>query len=245
MVALGAACPFRTHVAKSGRAERLPHADSVDGMGAGRLWSTAGRSGPRATVGEYSPDWAPPTVDKTALILDLPAELGVHFGLSLAGQGFRPVPLYNGCPGPSELIDHTSLLRTSNAGAEYLSNLALPADAPPVFLLDSRPNSLPRALTPGMLDNRWKVYPDDLPPAQLLHSRGISRVLLVQRDQVAPHDDLALILRIWDSGGVLLEVKYLSVVGPPHRLHLLALTRFRLWLHSLQSKLGPQSGPAR
>jgi hypothetical protein len=177
------------------------------------------------------------------MVLDLSAELGVHVGLALAGQGYRPIPLYNGCPGPSELIDHTSLLRALTAGADYLANLSLPADAPPVFLLDWRRNILSRDLTPGMLDNRWKVYPDDLPSAQILLSRGISHVLLVQRDTFAPHDDLASILRLWDRGGVTLEVKYLSVVGPAQRLHLPALTRFRLWLHSLQSKLGPQRGP--
>jgi hypothetical protein len=206
----------------------------------GALPAAAGAEQPPANI---PLDWAPLAANRTGLVLDLPAELGVHFGLALAGQGYRPVPLYNGCPGPGELIDHTSLLRALQAGAKYLANLSLPADAPPVFLLDWRRSSLPRLLTPGMLDNRWKVYPDDLPSARILLSRGISRILLVQRVEIAPQEDLLSILRHWDRDGVMLEVKYLSVPGPPHRLHMPALTRFRLWLHSLLSKLGPKRGP--
>src|SRR5437870_2034209 len=55
--------------------------------------------------------WAPPPAENAALILDLPEAEAVHLGLALAGRGYRPVPLYNGCTGPSELIDQGPILR--------------------------------------------------------------------------------------------------------------------------------------
>jgi hypothetical protein len=45
--------------------------------------------------------WAPGADKGTAIILDLPGPNGVWAGLGLAGLGYRPVPLYNACPGPS------------------------------------------------------------------------------------------------------------------------------------------------
>src|SRR5262249_55269600 len=133
--------------------------------------------------------WAPPPAQNAVLILDLPGAEGVHLGLALAGRGYRPVPLFNGCTGPSELPHQGPILRALRDGAVFLAARTLPGDAPPAFLLDSRRQSLPRPLRPGMLDNRWQVLPEDFPSAQLLDQRGVSRVAWVGRGK--PQDDLA------------------------------------------------------
>jgi hypothetical protein len=188
-------------------------------------------------------DWAPPAVERVALIVDLRAEVGVHFGLALAGKGYRPVPLYNGCPGPNELIDQGPIIRALRAGADYLAALPLADHAPPAFLLDWRRNSLPCPLQPGMFDNRWKVYPDDLPSARWLHERGISQVLLIQRERVKLQSDLSPILRYWHDAGIRLESKYLSVPGPPGPLHVPPVPAIGRWLYTVLSAVGLQRGP--
>jgi hypothetical protein len=135
-------------------------------------------------------DWAPPPEQNVVLVVDLPGADGVHLGLALAGYGYRPVPLYNGCTGPSELLDQGPILRALRDGAVFLAAHALPDQAPPAFLLDSRRQSLPRPLRPGMLDNRWKVFAEDFPSAELLKQRGVSRAVWI--GQGNPQDDLAL-----------------------------------------------------
>ena len=152
------------------------------------------------------------------------------------------MPLYNGCSGPSELIDQGLIVRALRAGAPQLSAHSLPADAPPVFLLDWLRASQPRPLRTGMLDNRWRVLLEDLPSEKILHRRGISRVVLVQRQQIAPHDDLAVILRCWQEARIPLEVKYLSVPGPPRPLIVPSIPWYRRLWHRLLSKRGPQDG---
>src|SRR5262245_50742477 len=122
-------------------------------------------------------DWAPPPVQNAVLAVDLPGAEGVHLGLALAGHGYRPVPLYNGCTGPSELLDQGPILRALRDGAAFLAARVLAPDAPPAFLLDSRRQSLPCPLRPGMLDNRWRVFPEDFPSPQLLQERRVSRVI--------------------------------------------------------------------
>jgi hypothetical protein len=186
-------------------------------------------------------DWAPPPAQNAALILDLPGSEGVHLALALAGQGYRPVPMYNGCTGPSELLDQGPILRALRDGADFLTARALPNDAPPAFLLDSRRQSLTRPLRTGMLDNRWQVYPEDFPSAQLLAERGVSRVIWVGHDKVKY--DLARVLRAWQQAQITLEAKDLAVTGPPCRLIVPPIPWWqRLWDH-LRSKFGLKGRP--
>jgi hypothetical protein len=186
-------------------------------------------------------DWVPPPVQNAALILDLPGAEGVYLGLALAGQGYRPVPLYNGCTGPSELLDQGPILRALRDGAVFLAACALSSDAPPAFLLDSRRQSLPRPLRPGMLDNRWRVFAEDFPSAQLLAQRGVSRVIWIGYDK--PQEDLAGVLRVWQEARIALEAKDLAIAGPPHRLIMPPTPWWRRWWDRLRSQLGLQGRP--
>jgi hypothetical protein len=186
-------------------------------------------------------DWAPPPVPKAVLILDLPGAEGVQLGLALAGRGYRPVPLYNGCTGPSELLDQGPILRALRDGADFLAARALPSDAPPAFLLDARRQSLPRPLRSGMLDNRWQVFPEDLPSAQSLEQRGVSRVIWVGYGK--PQEDLARVLRAWQEARIALEAKDLAIAGPPHPLIVPPTSWWRRLWNRLRSQLGLQGRP--
>jgi hypothetical protein len=186
-------------------------------------------------------EWAPPVVENAALLVDLPGAEGVVLGLALARFGYRPVPLYNGCTGPSELLDQGPILRALRDGAEFLAARSLPSDAPPAFLLDSRRQSLPRPLRPGMLDNRWQVFPEDFPAAPMLAQHGVSRVIWIGYGK--PLEDLARVLRVWQEAQIALEAKDPARPGLPHRLTVPPTTWWSLWWNRLRSRLGIQSRP--
>jgi hypothetical protein len=144
-------------------------------------------------------NWAPPARD-TAIILDLPGPMAIWFGIALGERGYRPVPLYNGVPGPSALIDvnpiRMALHEVEGPLTDFLTRL--PADAPPAFLLDAH-RSAGAFAGPGLFDNRWCVFPQDFPSANLLLSRGIQKALLVQYDSTTPKSDLSHVLLRWQQ----------------------------------------------
>jgi hypothetical protein len=149
--------------------------------------------------------WAPARAECMALVLDLPREEAVHLGLALATRhGYRPVPLYNAATGrrPSELIVQFPIQCALRDGAAILTSLSLPMDAPPAFLLDSQRQGLPRTLLPGMLDNRWKVYPEDFPSGEKLQERSITQVMVVHAGKLDPLFDLVRVLRYWQEAGI-------------------------------------------
>jgi hypothetical protein len=172
--------------------------------------------------------WPPPPGEKVALVLDLPGAEGVLTGVALAGRGYRPVPLYNAVPLPSdallegfltvrpaEAVDVQPILRALRKGAEQLAQLKLPPDAPPVFLLDAHRHGDGRKMTVGQFDNRSISFTTDFPSANFLASRGIQRVLLAQKNTSEPASDLAHSLRRWQDGGLKLERLRLDLPSRP------------------------------
>jgi hypothetical protein len=169
-------------------------------------------------------DWVPPATERYALVLDLPGDEGVWVGASLALRGYQPVPLYNAIPQPINAIPqpiHPALISISrlsieavnvlpildalHGAAPQLSGIPVPPDAPPAFLLDANRLGGGTGPTDDMFDNRSVCFTTDFPSANFLLSKGIRRVLLVQRDRLEPHDDLAQVLRRWQDGGLRLE----------------------------------------
>ena len=144
--------------------------------------------------------WAPNAAYDTAIIVDMPGRSSAEEGLALAQQGYRPVPLYNGVCGPplsTMIVDVNPIMAVLRSGADVLQHLALRSDAPPAFLLDSdRMSGIGKA--PGMYDNRWHVFPQDMPSASFLIKQGIKRVI-VRSDYIK--DDLShVLLRYQDEG---------------------------------------------
>jgi len=129
----------------------------------------------------------------TMIIVDLPGKLGVEEGLGLAALGYQPVPLYNGVAGPMNtpmLVDVKEIVEALFSAAGVLRNLPVSDSAPPAFLLDSNRMNVAMRI-PGYYDNRWCIFPQDMPSADFLLKRRIQEVI-VRADRI--QDDLAHIL---------------------------------------------------
>jgi hypothetical protein len=188
--------------------------------------------------------WAPNQSDRAVLVIDLRGQESLCVGLVLAGRGYRPVPLYNVCTGPDEVIIMDGIINRLIKGTHYLESLALPLDAPPTFLLDARRMSPSDPVRPGSFDNRWKVFPQDFPSARLLADRGFERVLLIQRGRGQPQEDLAHVLRRWQEAGLVIECLDRDSPGPPVRLTVEQPPWYREIWYRLQAVLGLRRGTA-
>ena len=146
----------------------------------------------------------------TVIIVDLPDKEGVEEGLALARLGWRPVPLYNGVnpkPGfagigvidtqPFAVLEMQDLETALYQGGKLLQTIEIPLDAPPAFLLDSR-RMYETGKLPGYYDNRWCVFPQDMPSADYLLKNNIKNII-VRSGRIT--DDLShILLRYRDRG---------------------------------------------
>jgi len=160
-----------------------------------------------------------------AIILDLPAEAGVLEGMALAHIGYRPIPLYNGVFMPDGFFSMSAvqvgeIVKALWAFAPKLSKLRLEHDAPPAFLLDSNRMHAFHG-RPGDYDNRWNVFPQDMPSASYMKGKGISSVVV--RTQTI-QDDLAHILYRYQSQGISIAI---SDGAKPKQLTLSKPSKFK------------------
>ena len=151
----------------------------------------------------------------TAVVVDLPGMRAVRYGLLLAENGFRPVPLFNALPGPSVSTAQPAVLvwpivDALTRGASKLMTIDLPIEAPPAFLLDANRRYGLASLNPGDFDNRSVSLSTDFPSAVFLHARGIQSVVLIQQQGSAPQEDLAHTLRRWQEAGIKLFVRTIA-----------------------------------
>jgi hypothetical protein len=144
--------------------------------------------------------WTPPRPADLALVLDLPGPQALALALDCAARGWRPVPLFNSCRGRAALVDNEPLVAGLEDGQRVLAGLALRDDAPPAFVLDAR--RLDGVPASSSFDNRWIVFPQDLPSAARLAACRIARVLLVQTGRREPRNDLAHVLLRWQQAGI-------------------------------------------
>lgn len=157
--------------------------------------------GPGAPLDIPRPDWMPRAEPAVAIVVDLPGAEGVREGLALARAGYRPVPLYNGVRGPgATLVAVEEVEDALRGGAELLARLKLPPDAPPAFLLDAN-RMRSSGKRPGLYDNRWCVFPQDMPSAAFLSRQGV-RGVLVRANTLA--DDLRHVLHRYAEHGLAL-----------------------------------------
>lgn len=182
---------------------------------------------------EMNLSWVPAAARQTAIVVDLPGELSTNLGLALALRGYRPVPLYNSAPGPNALVAVGGIQRLLFSTAPQLQNLALPPDAPPVFLLDSlRIGHV--SLSPGRFDNRWMIFPEDFPSANFLLGHGFGCVLLVQDFVGQPQRDLAHILLRWQQSRLSILVYGFKSGGALEPMTITRPNHFRkIWYRAL------------
>ncbi|WOO37273.1 hypothetical protein R2R35_01910 [Anaerocolumna sp. AGMB13020] len=165
-------------------------------------------------------EWISEAAKDTMIILDLPAGEGVETSLALAQLGYRPVPLYNGVYGPNNsdmIVKVEHLVSALYRGAEILSTLQLEATAPPVFMLDSN-RMEGSGKKPGKYDNRWCVFPQDMPSASYVKENGIRKVI-VRGDEIK--NDLSHILKRYQEQNIKVylsrdnaDIKEINVVKP-------------------------------
>jgi hypothetical protein len=159
---------------------------------------------------------------RAALILDMEGDASVNAGLQAAKSGYRPVPLFNACPAPANdefplrtTVEVSAIHRALVSEAVLLSQLHIPADAPPAFLLDSQRAVERIAARPGVFDNRSVVFESDFPSAQTLLRNGITRVRIVHRG-TGVGADLLHSLAAWKKAGIAIDCTDIS--GEPIRL---------------------------
>lgn len=180
--------------------------------------------------------WAPAPDSGSAIVLDLPGAGAVWFGMALSQRGFRPVPLYNGVRGPDtwSLVDVDPIILALHQAEAALSALRLPKDAPPVFLLDSQRLAGGSEAGPGRFDNRWWVFPQDFPSANLLLSRGIRSVVLGRHASQDPQKDLAHVLLRWQEAGIGILACDVNAGLQPQPIQVSRPANFRaLWYRAL------------
>ncbi len=136
----------------------------------------------------------------TAIIVDMPSVSSIEKSLALAKLGYRPVPLYNGVQGvkrTSMIVDVYDLANGLYAGAEELLDMPIPVDAPPVFMLDAnRMKGIGKQ--PGKFDNRWSIFPQDMPSANFMHKKGIHSVIV--RTETLQNDLTHILMRYQEKG---------------------------------------------
>ena len=145
-------------------------------------------------------NWISAANKNTMIIVDLPGISGVYESLALARLGYRPVPLYNGVDGPSgsfEIINVRGIVAEISAGANMLAQLSIRPDAPPAFMLDSN-RMKGRGKTPRTYDNRWCVFPQDMPSASFLLKNSIDRIIV--RSEFIQNDLSHILCRYQEQG---------------------------------------------
>ena len=122
-----------------------------------------------------------PNLEKTAIIVDLPGQESVGYGVALVDYGFRPIPVYNGTleqQGSRATVDNQSVGVALELMAGTILNKDIADGARPAFLLDrSRLNRY--KLEESMYDNSWDIYPQDLPSPQCFLDNGIESILVI------------------------------------------------------------------
>jgi hypothetical protein len=157
--------------------------------------------------------WAPDATLGTFILVDIEGATSIELGFTLMSRGYRPVVAINTCTGPGEVIDMTPVLEALREGARFAHAFPRDSRAPPAFLLDARRMGATRPLVPGAFDNRWMIFQQDLPSAELLRSRKLSRLVVVLGETTIA-EDLHHVLYAWQQGGIEILVKHMNRDSP-------------------------------
>jgi len=192
------------------------------------------------TAARIQTGWLPSS-GSYAIVVDVPGEEGVMYGLELARRRYRPIPLYNALPFPlnekltppqarsTTTVEVTPILAAICRETATLKKIHLSPAAPPAFLLDADRRIARIDPEPGIFDNRSVSFETDFPSADFLLAHAIGSVIILQKDSDIA-GDLAQTLLSWQRGGVHIFLKRIGdatsprsvVVQPPSLLR-------RLW----------------
>lgn len=195
-------------------------------------------SPPVAAQGLADSTGVPSSDGRTALVIDLPGPSAAQVGCQLALRGYFPVPLFNGCPGISACVPVEPIMWALVAGAEVLRQHPPAPESPPAFLLDSGRQGTGQAPTPGTFDNRWHVFPQDFPSANLLRARRIGSICVIQEVRQQPAEDLRHVLKRWQDAGLEVLGQTRVSADPPQLLQIASPNRFRAMWYRWLCQLG-------
>ena len=135
----------------------------------------------RADITDYQATYLEEAAKDTAIIVDLYGAESVREGMALARKGYRPIPIFNGTVEQKNSRATSDNESASYALMDYAAELAgteLPEDAPPTFLTDR--NRLHRyKVEPGVFDNSWDVYHQDLPSSKYFLANNVRKIIVV------------------------------------------------------------------
>jgi hypothetical protein len=94
-----------------------------------------------------------------------------------------------------------------------------------------------------MFDNRSISLSTDFPSFNLMMSRGIARVVLVQPTARLPQADLSHTLRRWQDGGIEILAVELDRQGPPHPIVVHTPHAFKVLWYNVMATLGLKRSP--
>jgi hypothetical protein len=199
----------------------------------------------------YSADWFRPDVvepllgtagtdeprqlDDTALVIDLPGEMGALIAVAAVPYGFRPIPLYNAVQEQASIVNLQPIIDVLVDAAQRVATAS--TSAPPAFMLDARRMSGGHLIGPGAFDNRSCCSESDFPSADTLWRAGIRRAVLIQGGNERPAVDLEPILLGWQRRGIVLWRKVTHHTRPAALLSLQARPWPARLLHALRRSL--------
>ena len=117
-----------------------------------------------------------------------------------------------------------------------------PGSLPP-FLMAAKGDTAVVAPARGMFDNRSISLPTDFPSANLLLSRGIRRIVLIQSRHSEPQADLSHSLLRWQQAGLIILAAVIDEPGPPRPITIKRPRAYRSLWYNLLAKLGLRSNP--
>ena len=167
-------------------------------------------------VREYNElSWLPPArrLPATAIIVDLPGILSLMMGMTLAHQGYRPIPLYNAVMGSLAVNDLTPLIANLHPATTMLQKMSFRPDAPPAFLIDANRNR--NRASPGQFDNNAVLFPQDFPSADFLKGQQIGEILLIAAPNLSTDDDLRHVLLRYQQANITILRKKIDTTEPP------------------------------
>jgi len=185
---------------------------------------------PKVSVKEVSVQ----TDFRAMIIVDLPGQQSVVEALAFAERGYRPVPLYNGTMGSGRMLINVREIREAIfSGTDILKTLPLRPDSPPVFMLDS--SRMYGTRQPGSYDNRWCVFPQDMPSAAYIKSKGINKIIV--RAKFSIQTDLERILYDYQKSGIALY-SLRDNASPPKALTAKKQSMIKEWAYRFKVVIG-------
>ena len=109
--------------------------------------------------------------------------------------------------------------------------------------MDAKGDTAVVAPSPGVFDNRSISLPTDFPSANLLLSRGIRRIVLIQSRHSEPQADLSHSLLRWQQAGLTILAAAIDEPDPPRPITIKRPRAYRLLWYHLLAKLGLRSNP--